>query len=262
MPFAEVSGGYLYYEQHGAGPDVVLLNGGLADVRMWASTVPWLAEVVRVTTWDCRDRGLSSVSTSPYDEIGDLAAVLDAAGVSSALLVGVSDGARQALAFAHRHPERVRRACVVAGSFGEFPSPTAEEEAARVVMREHFARQAKLLDDIPATAANDIAAWCPAVSESDRRLLVGLAIANSRIMTMTEDNARELDPPIKHRFAEVGVPVSVLVGANDFQGRQLWARRLASQAPDATLTVLPAADHMPMFSAPDEFRSYVLSLLA
>lgn len=263
MPFVDVPGGYLYYEQHGTGPDVVLLNGGLTDTRMWSSTVAWLADVARVTVWDCRDRGLSSVSSSEYDELGDLAAVLDAAGVSRAILLGVSDGARQALAFAHRYPSRVARVCAVAGSFGEFPSPTPAEAGARVVMRAHFAQQAKILEtgDIPTAAANDITAWCPAVDLDAHRFLVGLAIANSRIMLMPEDNARELDPPIKHRFAELAVPVSVLVGEHDFQGTQLWAHRLASEAPDTTLTILPNADHMPMLSAPEAFRTFLLNAL-
>jgi pimeloyl-ACP methyl ester carboxylesterase len=78
--FVDVAGGYLYHEQQGVGPDVVLINGGLSDLRMWDSTVSWLAETARVTTWDCRDTGLSSWATEPYDEMDDLAAVLDAAG--------------------------------------------------------------------------------------------------------------------------------------------------------------------------------------
>ena len=48
--FVHVPGGYLYREQRGHGPDVVLLNGGLADLRMWDATVEWLAGRARVTT--------------------------------------------------------------------------------------------------------------------------------------------------------------------------------------------------------------------
>ncbi|WP_427893038.1 alpha/beta fold hydrolase [Kribbella sp. GL6] len=264
MPFVDVPDGYLYFEQHGAGADVVLLNGGLADVRMWASTVAWLAETHRVTTWDYRDTGLSSPSYRAHDEIADLAAVLDAAGVRRAVLVGVSDGGRRALGFAHRHPARLVRVGVVGGSFGEFPDSTAAEEAARVVMRAHFARHAEILenDGIPAAAENDVQAWCPAVSGDDRRLLVGLEIANSRVMTMPVHHGAELEPPVKHRFAELTVPVSVLVGGQDFDGTQLWGHRLATQAPYADLTVLPDADHMPMFSAPDGFRRFVTDVLA
>ncbi|MFF1822787.1 alpha/beta fold hydrolase [Kribbella sp. NPDC058245] len=128
--YVDVPDGYLYYEQHGdGGLDVVLLNGGLADTRMWGPTVAWLAKFARVTTWDYRDNGLSSPSFSPYDEIADLLAVLDAAGISRAVLVGSSDGGRRALAFAHRHPKRVSKVCALAPSFGEFPDPSPVEEA-------------------------------------------------------------------------------------------------------------------------------------
>ncbi|GAA0587816.1 alpha/beta hydrolase [Kribbella sandramycini] len=259
MAYAEVPGGYLYFEQRGAGPDVVLLNGGLADTRMWDSTVDWLSACARVTTWDYRDNGLSSTSSAPYDEIGDLLAVLDAAGIDRAVLVGVSDGARRALGFAHQHPDRVTKVCAVAGSFGEFPDPTAAEEAARIIMRAHFARIGELLDsgDIPATAAYDIAAWCPRVPDPARRLLTNLAIANSRILQMPEAHGQELDPPVKHRFAELKPPVHVLIGKHDFAGTQLWTHRLATQARETTLSVLPHADHMPMFSAPAAFREWL-----
>ncbi|GAB3924346.1 alpha/beta fold hydrolase [Kribbella albertanoniae] len=257
--FVDVPEGYLYFEQHGDGPDVVLLNGGLADTRMWDSTVAWLAKFARVTTWDYRDNGLSSASFGPYDEIADLLAVLDAAGVSRAVLVGSSDGGRRALGFAHRHPDRVASVCVVAGSFGEFPDPTPEEEAARVVMRTHFAEIADLLETegIPAAAGHDVDGWCPQVTEADRRLLTGLAVANSRILTMPEAHGQELDPPVKTRFAELEPPIHVIVGKHDFQGTQLWARRIADQAPTTTLSVLPHADHMPMFSAPAAFREWL-----
>jgi pimeloyl-ACP methyl ester carboxylesterase len=258
--YVDVPDGYLYYDQHGdGGPDVVLLNGGLADTRMWDSTITWLAKFARVTTWDYRDNGRSAPSYGPYDEIADLLAVLDAAGIARAILVGSSDGARRALGFAHRHPDRVAKVCAVAPSFGEFPDPSPEEEAARVVMRAHFAEIADLLDTegIPATAAHDIDGWCPQVPEPARRLLTALAVANSRILTMPEAHGQELDPPVKARFAELQPPIHVLVGKHDFHGTQLWAQRLKAQAPNATLSVLPHADHMPMFSAPAAFREWV-----
>ena len=257
--FVDVPDGYLHYDQHGQGPDVVLLNGGLADLRMWDPTVAWLAESHRVTTWDYRDTGLSSPSDRAYDEIADLAAVMDAADVRRAALVGSSDGGRRALGFAHRHPDRVSRVCVIGGSFGEFPDPAPDEEAARVVMRQHFARHAEVLaaDGIPAAAVHDVGGWCPSLNDDDRRFLVGLQIANSRVMTMDVHHGVELDPPVKHRFGEITTPVSVLVGARDFQGTQLWARRLAGQLPSAELQILPEADHMPMFSAPEGFREFL-----
>lgn len=65
--FVDMPDGYLYREMSGSGRDVVLLNGGTADLRMWDSTVAWLAGIARVTTFDYRDTGLSSAGTRPYD---------------------------------------------------------------------------------------------------------------------------------------------------------------------------------------------------
>ena len=81
-------------------------------------------------------------------------------------------------------------------------------------------------------------------------------------MTMEDWHGEELDPPVKHRFAELTTPISVLVGARDFQGTQLWAQRLATEAPNATLELLPDADHMPMLSTPAAFRDFLTRALA
>jgi non-heme chloroperoxidase len=206
--FVDVPDGYLHYRQRGQGPDVVLVNGGGVDLRMWDSTVVWLADIARVTTWDCRDTGLSSASDEPYDEIEDLAAVLDAAGVARATLVGVSIGGRQVLAFAHRHPDRVAKACVVGGSFNEFPDPSEQESAAWQTMLVQFAEREKLLrgSGSYAAAAWDADGWSPALSPDDRRRMIGWQVANDRIMYLEEYNGVELDPPVKTRFAEIAVP--------------------------------------------------------
>ncbi|WP_203840345.1 alpha/beta fold hydrolase [Winogradskya humida] len=262
--FVEVPRGYLYYRQHGHGPDVVLLNAGLADVRMWDTTVAWLAGIARVTTWDYRDTGLSSWSSGPYSEIDDLEAVLDAAGVSRATLVGVSDGGRQALAFAHRHPDRVAKVCAVASSFGEFPDPSAQETAARRRMREVFAEVEEHVRsrDILAASVVDVDAWSPAANPDDRRRLIGWHVANARILTMEQYHGVELDPPVKTRFAEIGTPVAVFAGGRDFEGTQLWARRIADQAPTASLFTAPDADHYPMFSDPGQFERFLREAVA
>lgn len=262
--FAEVAGGYLYYRVRGQGPDVVLVNPGGTDLRVWESTAARLAGTARVTTFDLRETGLSSAGTAPYSEIDDIAAVLDAAEVPSAVLVGVSDGGRRVLAFAHHHPDRVRRAVVSGATLGEFPDPSPQEEAARQVMREHFTRRTELLtrEGVRAAAEADLAGWAPELSRNDRRKLLGQYVANASLFTLEEYLGTELDPPVKHRLAEITVPISVVVGRHDFAGTCLWAERIATQAPNATLTVLPDADHFPMFTAPDAFDRILRAALA
>lgn len=261
--FVDVPGGFLYCQTRGQGQDVVLVNAGAADLRMWETTVSWLSDVARVTTFDYRDTGLSSPGTQPYSEIEDIAAVMDAAGVSSAVLVGVSDGARRALGFARRHPERASRVVAVAGTFGAFPDPSPVEAAARKEMLEHFAHRERVLAaaGIRAAAEVDIDAWAPALDARQRHKMIGLQVANSYFFTLEDYLGFELDPPVKTRFSEIVTPISVLVGGHDFESTRLWAQRIADQAPDASLTVLPDADHFPMFSAPAQFKQFLREAL-
>jgi pimeloyl-ACP methyl ester carboxylesterase len=257
--FVDLPDGYLYYQQQGQGPDVVLFNAGGVDLRMWDTTVVWLADIARVTTWDYRDTGLSSQASKPYSEIDEVVAVLDATGVSRAMLVGVSDGGRRALAFAHQHPDRVAKVCVVGGSFGEFPHPTEEETAARQKMLAHFGERERLLTSqgTYAAAAADADVWAPAIGPMDRRRMIGWQVANDRVMLMQDYHGVELDPPVKTRFSEIATPIAVFSGGRDFEGTQLWARRLADQAPRASLLEVPEADHFPMFSAPERFERFL-----
>lgn len=261
--FVDVPGGYLYCRIHGQGRDVVLLNAGAADLRMWETTLRWLPQIARVTTFDYRDTGLSSRGTEPYSEVEDIAAVMDAAGAGTAVLVGVSDGVRRALAFAHRYPDRVSRVVAVGGTFGEFPDPSPEESAARVRLRELFARleRVRAEEGMHAGAAIDIGAWAPALDPHQRRKMIGLQVANSYWVQLEDYLGSELDPPVKTRFAEIATPISVLVGGHDFEGTRLWAERLVKQAPDADLTVLPEADHFPMLSAPQQFETFLRETL-
>ena len=261
--FVDVPDGFLYCQTRGEGQDVVLVNAGAADLRMWETTISWLSEVARVTTFDYRDTGLSSPGIKPYSEIDDIAAVMDAGGVLSAVLVGVSDGARRALAFAHRYPERARRVVAVGGTFGEFPDPTAEESAARQEMRDHFARRERILASagIRAAAEADIAAWAPALDSRQQRKMIGLQVANSYFFTLEDYLGSELDPPVKTRFGEIATPISVLVGGSDFESTRLWGERIVSQAPAASLTMIPEADHFPMLSAPQQFERFLRETL-
>jgi 3-oxoadipate enol-lactonase len=257
--FVDVPDGFLYCQTHGQGQDVVLVNAGSADLRMWETTVSWLSQVARVTTFDYRDTGLSSPGTKPYSEIEDIAAVMDAGGVRSAVLVGVSDGARRALAFAHRYPQRASRVVVVDGTFGEFPDPSPRESAARQEMHDHFARRERILASagIRAAAEADIDAWGPALDSHQRRKMIGLQVANSYFFTLEDYLGSELDPPVKTRFGEITTPISVLVGGRDFESTQLWARRIVSQAPTTSLTTIREADHFPMLSAPEQFEHFL-----
>jgi pimeloyl-ACP methyl ester carboxylesterase len=106
----------LAYAVHGTGPPLVRVATWLTHLDYdWASPVwsHWLAtlgERHTVVRYDERGCGLSD--PDPGDPsleawVADLEAVVDAAGLDRFALLGVSQGAAIAVAYAVRHPERV-----------------------------------------------------------------------------------------------------------------------------------------------------------
>lgn len=89
---------------------VVLLNGGLMTIAVWEPIASSLATRFRVLRCDLRGQILSPGRPEPRVDahVDDVLALLDATGVASAHIVGVSFGSFVAAKLAARAPERVR----------------------------------------------------------------------------------------------------------------------------------------------------------
>jgi pimeloyl-ACP methyl ester carboxylesterase len=123
MPYAEVNGQRLYYEDTGGnGQAIIFSHGILLDGTMFAPQVAALRDKYRCIVWDERGHGKTAGKTlqpfSYYDSANDLAALLSFLGVSSAILVGVSQGAFLGMRCALIHPERVRAMVLIATQTG------------------------------------------------------------------------------------------------------------------------------------------------
>ncbi len=109
-------GARLAYSMHGRGPPLVRVATWLTHLELdWESPVwrHWLdrlGECHTVVRYDERGCGLSDAEVgepSVGTWVGDLEAVVDATGLERFALLGVSQGAAIAVAYAARHPERI-----------------------------------------------------------------------------------------------------------------------------------------------------------
>ncbi|HEV7865052.1 MAG TPA: alpha/beta fold hydrolase, partial [Acidimicrobiia bacterium] len=134
MPFIESDGNRLYYEDSGAGgvsesgPAIVFSHGAFLDHTMWDLVVEALSPTCRCVTWDARGHGMSE-SSGPFtywDAAGDVMAILDAAGVEQAVLVGMSQGGWTTQRAALASPDRVRGIVLT----GTSVRPLSEQEQA------------------------------------------------------------------------------------------------------------------------------------
>lgn len=102
----------IYFEVHGQGRPLVLLNGIMMNTLSWEEHVKRLSAHHRVIVYDMRDQGQSARMAPGYDigvHAGDLKKLLAHLSVETADLLGVSYGGQVALIFSLAYPEMVDR---------------------------------------------------------------------------------------------------------------------------------------------------------
>jgi 3-oxoadipate enol-lactonase len=119
MPTVSVDGLRMYYELTGAGPPLVLIGGLGLDLSECGQLIDALAPHYRVLAFDNRGAGRTDKPDEPY-AVGqmaeDTAGLMQALGVESAHVVGMSLGGRIALDLALEQPQRVRSLILVSTS--------------------------------------------------------------------------------------------------------------------------------------------------
>lgn len=106
----------LAYATSGSGPPLVKVGNWLTHLEfdwqspVWGYLLEWLSQHHTLVRYDQRGTGLSDWNVETFDfedQVRDLEAVVDAAGVERFPLLAISQGAPVAITYTLRHPERV-----------------------------------------------------------------------------------------------------------------------------------------------------------
>lgn len=110
MPFIQNGGVRLHWQDQGTGVPILLIMGHRYSSAMWYPVREAFGDRYRLISFDNQGTGQSGARrrTSVAEMAADALAVLDAAGVESAHVYGVSMGGGIALEFGIRYPERTR----------------------------------------------------------------------------------------------------------------------------------------------------------
>lgn len=102
--------GILGHQFDGEGEPLLVLNGGMMSIAGWEAIAGPLKKRFRVLRCDFRGQLLSPGTPHPEmaGNVGDLLALLDAAGIERTHVLGASFGAEAGLLLAASAPERVR----------------------------------------------------------------------------------------------------------------------------------------------------------
>ncbi|CAM5289361.1 MULTISPECIES: alpha/beta fold hydrolase [Streptomyces] len=262
---AAVNGITLTYEDTGEadGATVLLVHGHPFDHTMWAPQTTALAAAGhRVIVPDLRGYGASQVvpgTTRLEVFAADLAALLDHLGVTERIVLGgLSMGGQIVMECARRFPHRLR-ALVLADTFAHAETP--EGRRARNAMADRLLREGmggyteEVLDKM--IAPRTIAAR-PAVAEHVRRMMRGTPPEGAAAAL----RGRAERPDYTTTLARLAVPALVAVGRDDTYTPVADAEFLRDRIPDARLTVIEDAAHLPNLEQPDAFDAALTGFLS
>ncbi len=240
-------------DRHSQRLPLLLLNPAVGDRRIWHRVVPTWSTTRRVVTFDQRGAGESQWEpTARHDSVADAVAVLDAAGVERAVVVGNSFGGAKALHLALEHPDRVAGLLLVAPAVTGAPLPDFDDPVAcppeAIELDEACdaaAAGGHVEEAIRLQAALWLDGWAslrPRVDPVARGLFEEM---NRRITTSPATGHAPQREPAWPRLEEVTVPTLVVTGGRDLPYMNDRAREAADRMPAATHVELPDAAHLP-----------------
>lgn len=248
----------LYTRVDGAhdGPPLLLLNSLGTDLSTWDPQIPAWSVARTVLRFDQRGHGRSDVPPTPYSVerfARDALTVLDAYGVGTADLCGLSLGGLVAVWIAANEPRRVRRA-VFADTAARIGSETGWRERAATVRAEGMAAVTDLILGrffSPAFRAQGD----PALDAVARMLRAAAAegYAGSCDALATAD--------LTELAQDVQAPSLVIVGTADEATPPSDARTLHASLAHSKLVELAGAGHLANLEHPEDFGRLVLEFL-
>lgn len=260
MPYAENEGTKIYWEERGEGEPLLLIMGLGSISDMWYRLLPALSEQYRTILFDNRGVGRSDPPAAAYSIktlAADAAAVLSAAGVDCAHVLGFSMGGFIAQEFALLYAERVRSLILAATSCGG----RAGVRAAPEVLTALEAKGVKTPEEaFWLVAPYNYAPSTPrALIEEDLAVTLRTPIRRSNYMAQFQ--AIISWPGSDSRLSSLAMPTLIIHGDSDELIPTENGRILARAIPNAKLVLLPGASHRFMTDQPEAASEVILSFL-
>jgi len=254
MPYADNEGTKVFYDTYGQGTPIVFLHPWTTNGYIWYYQVFPFARTNQVIVVDHRGHGRSDKPKSGYsiqEHASDVAAVLDAAKVAKAVLVGNSIGGMIAMQFTLDHPDRVIGNLILSSGTGL--GEGMPKEAAEAFAKDFAGTFGALLEG--------------AVSAKTKRerpeileVMKSHATVESNFPKHVFD-ASMADPNgvfgwnIKSKLSSIHKPTLVIAGEEDNATPVAANKFLADNIPGAKLSVVKDVGHFHQLEKPLEFNA-------
>lgn len=251
----------LYYQQHGHGPALLLINGFGAQAHHWQAQIKAFQAHYRVITFDNRGVGRSESPKGPYSTemmAEDCCQLLNHLAISKAHICGYSLGGRIAQMFAILHPERIDKLVLAATgmknyALTQFVLSTYINLLQHQTVSEHSVRA--LLPWL----------YSPAFFNHPRKVKHLCRILSQKTPATVGGLQNQLAALIHHnpgsRLAQIQATTLVLSAAEDLLCPAAYSDELMDCIPHAQRLVMPQGGHACLHEYPDCFNHHVLTFL-
>ncbi len=243
MAFTENNGTKIFWTEQGAGEPLLLIMGLGGSHQEWRRILPQLAEKYRVILFDNRGVGNTIFNDEPFTiplMASDAKAVLDAANVESAHILGMSMGGMIAQEFALNYPEKTRSLILTVTNCGGRESVLPKPEVL-------FALQGRGV----ATPEDAFWAMAPFIYDAatPREIIAEDLAAREGKFTAPANFMRQLQAIMTWqgthaRLSNITAPTLILGGKNDQLIPCENSKIIADQIPDSKLVELENSSHI------------------
>jgi len=252
----------MYYEVHGEGEPLVMIQGLGTDISGWALQVAPLSERYRVVLFDNRGVGRSDTPEPPYSVAkmtDDTVALIDALGIDRAHVLGLSLGGMVAQELAVRMPQRLK-SLVLVSTASRFPPLT--RHTLQVWLR--MAEEGACLE----TRLREMFSWwfTDRFFEKEKWVaaVLNVFLGNPHpqpVQCYRGQIAACLEYDSSDCPGQIAVPALVVAGRKDILVPCGLSQQLADGIPGSELAFLEGAGHAMHAEIPDEFNRVVLDFL-
>ena len=259
-------------------PALLLSNGLGGNLQTWRHLVRVLGEHYRILSWDYR--GLygseieaerrSSVALDVSAHVRDAHALLDAAGVAEAVLVGWSMGVQLNFEIARQSPERVSAIIAMSGGYGQTLSRTIAGPWGERAIRPGLDVFRALMDALGPRlgrrgrwlihGAKTLRLVHPKIDvEVFNDLLVDYMNLDFEVYTQILSALGDHDAEAV--LATLPCPALIVSGDRDPMTPDALSSYMATTIPDAELMIIPGGTHYVPVEFPDEINQRILTFL-
>jgi pimeloyl-ACP methyl ester carboxylesterase len=252
--------GIVHYESYGSGSPVILLHGWLGSWGLWQPTMEALGRQYRcyaIDFWGFGDSGKKRDSYRVSDFVELVPQFMNALGIQSAPIVGHSMGGTTALGTAIRHPDYVRRVCVIG-------SPIAGSSLSLLLQLAGVPWIGSLVRNTPGVLLFGLKLYAPLVTRNPKTWYPMLErdVSKTTVASFFSSIGSLRRTDLRSQLPAVKMPVTGIYGQRDVIVHPKQYVPLQRGVPQAQVAIMPRSGHFPMLDEPDQYLTHIKTFLS